>query len=473
MLVCLCDGCRKPLPPEKARPEDMKPGQAVYCDECAAEAARKEQATSSTSCKDCQVAVWNDRLLGAASFDLATNVFCSSCDQNPTRRSSPKKFRCNRCGDIISIDDLRGGKAYAVGEKAFCSTCKRKMPESRPSPVPPPARPATVPVEAAAAPLTPKTPASDDLQIATSATRAVMKSPTRGTGEVRCDMCNKSFKLADLRSGSAQIKDGKVLCPRCLSRLSRRTGKYDAKFVVSLVFIIVVFPLVSAALIVIGFLLVNSSKNPEKEENKNQGSTEKDRPAKSPGSRPGAGSGEQQAPPEDPSKSSKPQPAGVNISPEDMNEIIKNLKEGSEAPPKQPSGPRLKPLPPSAEAGNRAGDPSISVLLDHADPSMRLEGVLRAAASGSDAFAPKLIEKLGDSDPWVRAMSAQALGKLNAQQAGQPLLKLIRDPEKAVRQAAARSLVRVMDIRFKHADDFTAEELDRFIKYLEWLKKKK
>ncbi len=466
MIAYLCDGCGKPLPPDKVRPEDAKPGQRIFCDECSQKSQRDFDAVS---CKDCQVAVWRDGAAGGGVFDLDNNVFCSSCSQNPTKRFSPKKFRCNRCGDVISIEDLKAGRAVAVEEKAYCSTCKRKAPDSqRPAAAPPDAPARAKPPAPAAARID-----ESDPEKSTTATQAAMKSPTRGTGEVRCDLCNKSFRLSDLRSGSAQIKDGKVLCPRCLSRLSKRAGSYDSKFVLSLVFIIIVFPLVSAALIVVGFILVNSSRGTGREDGKGQPDTGS---ASQPEPRlPGVGPVQPVTDPRD-SAGSTPSSAGaVNLSKDDITAILKALKDdGAKPPPGSAPGPRIRTPQPAPKSGDEGAARPVEALLNHADPAQRMEGVLRAAAS-ADARAqiPKLVERLGDTDPFVRAFAAQALGRMKAAEAGQPLLRLIRDSDRQVRYAAARALVQVMDIRFKHADDFSADELDNFIKYLEWLKKKK
>jgi hypothetical protein len=432
------------------------------------------------SCEDCQVAVSHNKVIGRGIFDLENNVFCSSCEKNPTKHFSPKKFRCNRCNDIVTIDHLRSGQAMAVEEKVYCSTCKRKVPASEkagaaapaPAPDPAPQPPAEKPPAAsrAGAPAsrqdrrpTPRAPLPPD-----------RKKQQRITGEVRCDLCNKPFRLSDLRVGSAQIKDGKVLCPRCLTRLSRRSKKYDAKFILSLVFIVIVFPVVSAALIVVGFLLVNAPKD---------GGGESKEEARGP-SVPAPGTREDLHPPErggasdegtTPAAQTPPPPTGFKLSKEDMAEILRNLGAGDDAEGVAPPAGEETTPPPGRKDGTGAPKESaaLSALLDHADPAVRLEAVVRAGIEGSAELVPKLADRLRDADPFVRALAATALGKMKAREASPALLVLIRDREKMVRRAAAWALVKALDLRIKHASDFSDDEIDNFIRYLQWLKKKK
>jgi hypothetical protein len=410
------------------------------------------------------VAVSQSKIIGRGIFDLENNIFCDSCERNPASEFSPKKFRCNRCNDIITIEDLREGRAMAVEEKAYCGTCKRTMAAQPPEPaaVPPP-----TPPSAPSPPAATVRPRASGRSVPRSGTPA--KSPTRGTGEVRCDLCSKSFKLSDLRSGSAQIKDGKVLCPRCMHRLAKRNRKYDTKFVLSLVFIVVVFPLVSAGLIVTLFLFIIDSpkdKAPEKTpdvtspEVRQKGNPSLlDRPGGTPSTSPALPSGAPET--------------GIDLSQGDIAQIMRTLREadGDDAPvsPTRPK-PKLAPVsPPKVDA--KGGD-NLAAALSHPNPAVRMEAIFLAAVAQKTEAVPHLIRCLEDEDPFLRAFAASALGKLKARKAAAAILKRIHDPQATVRQAAARALVSILNIRFRHANDFSRDEMDNFIRYLEWLKKK-
>jgi hypothetical protein len=287
---------------------------------------------------------------------------------------------------------------------------------------------------------------------------------------LECDLCHRAFQLAELRSGRAEIREARVLCPRCIARLDRKRPRFDYRFVAALVFILAVFPVAAGALVHFALTGKAEKRPPEKTSRADIdfGSSETPAPFEGPPVGP---------PPEEPAEIVKPPapppstPAGVpGIAREDLRQIVKNLRDsrsGKSSPgPLPPSldTPRTAPLP--LRAPGEAGE-----MVASDDPSVRLEGVLRIAREGGSADV--LIRALSDKDPFVRSLAATALGQRREKTAIGPLLGLIRDPVFMVRKAASQAFVEATNLRITYAEDFSKEDLERMKKFLEDLLRKK
>jgi hypothetical protein len=286
-------------------------------------------------------------------------------------------------------------------------------------------------------------------------------------------MCHRTFSLEDLRTGRAEIREARVLCPRCIARVDRTKRRVDLRFVGALVFILVIFPAGAAFLIHLAL-----SKDLEGG-NGAEGTEAPGTQAPGPGARtefppspnPGAPTAaEPPAPP--PSPEPPAETAPKTIPPEDIRQILKNLQEerGGSAP--APVPPLLRdPFPGSREPGGPPGAGALPQLLSSPDPAIRLEGVLRIASTegGTDL----LLRALEDKDPYVRSTAAAVLGRRKDPAGVGPLLGLIRDPVFMVRKAASHALVDAANLKFRAMEDLSKKELEFYRRYIEDVLKKK
>jgi HEAT repeat protein len=74
------------------------------------------------------------------------------------------------------------------------------------------------------------------------------------------------------------------------------------------------------------------------------------------------------------------------------------------------------------------------------EPFVRWQAAVALAQQEAGRVFPALTEAMGDADPLRRAAAAEALGKLGGEAAGLELRKALTDPVPSVRLAAARSL---------------------------------
>jgi hypothetical protein len=296
--------------------------------------------------------------------------------------------------------------------------------------------------------------------------------PAAPGSPLECDLCHRAFQLEDLRSGRAEIREARVLCPRCIARLDRKRPRFDYRFVAALVFILAVFPVAAGALVHFAMTGKTEIKKPEgpNKADIDFGTTEKPGPSETPASAPGTENPSGIANPEAPPASPPSEVRG--IAREDLRQIVKNLRE-SRAGASEP-GPLPPALPPSRKAlAPRAprAPGEIGELIASDDPSIRLEGILRIAREGGDSAV--LLRALNDEDPFVRSLAATALGQRREEAAIGPLLGLIRDPVFMVRKAASQALVDAANLRIKFAEDFSKKDLERLKAYLEDLLRKK
>jgi hypothetical protein len=288
-------------------------------------------------------------------------------------------------------------------------------------------------------------------------------------------MCRRAFQLEDLRAGKAEIREARVLCPRCIARLDRKRPRVDYRFIAALAFILIVFP-VSAAFLIHFALSSPSKTQPEKSEESSPnptvedlwggGSPVPDPPAEAPLGEAARG----EVPGRPPVKKDGGTVKGIPRA--DLNQILKNLREGRGGV----GGPPAPPVLDDSHRGSAAPAPleameNVEEMVRSPDPAVRLEGILRLGrAQGGSGL---LIEALSDSDPFVRSLAATALGQRKDENAIAPLLELIRDPVFMVRKAASVALVESANMKIKFAEDFTADELEGLKKYLDELSKKK
>ena len=174
------------------------------------------------------------------------------------------------------------------------------------------------------------------------------------------------------------------------------------------------------------------------------------------------------APPTDPPPAEAGAKNPVGIGADDIRQILRNLSERPKTGGNAVQAPSLEaPAPGSSAPQPVANIEDLRDMSSSSDPAVRLEGVLRTAADGSGTGI--LLRALEDEDPFVRSAAAAALGKRRERSAIGPLLGLIRDPDFMVRKAASLALVDTENIRFKYAEDFSAEELEGLQKYIRGL----
>ncbi|MHC5035770.1 MAG: HEAT repeat domain-containing protein [Planctomycetota bacterium] len=471
MLVYICDNCHTPLQPDEAKKLEFQGG-SILCKSCRAkpEPLHAPSPKPGISCEDCQVAVSQGGVPGGSWGDAA-NVFCSTCEK--LTGLPGKKFRCHDCRSMITIADLREGHAVAVGEKAFCSTCRRRVmtetaarpklysakPKENAFAIPNPPRRATPPPPI---PETRKKPPKS----------AAKGAPAPGS-PLECDLCHRAFTLEELRNGKAEIREGRVLCPRCIARIDRKKSRFDYRFAASLVFILVVFPIASAGLI---FLVLTGTFGSKK-------STQKEPPSEAaplptPPWNPSPETAPEPSPapaPGNPKESPAPNPGGKSvkgIGKADLNQIIKNLRESRGGRSgSNPEPPVLEPFPQSKEPRKPKDYKMLQQMIASPDPAVRMEGILRISSDGEGTEL--LITALKDEDPFVRSLAATTLGHRKDEQAIGALLGLIRDPVFMVRRAASIALVDAANLRIKFAEDFTPEELEKLQDYINRLLEKK
>jgi HEAT repeat protein len=127
---------------------------------------------------------------------------------------------------------------------------------------------------------------------------------------------------------------------------------------------------------------------------------------------------------------------GLTGSPEAIDALVETLGRvevgPSDVSPRVVSGALARFGPDAAEA--------LMPLLSH--PAWRVRGAaafLMGAVQATPA-APRLVERLADTEPDVRAKAAQALGRIGARNALFPLLARLEDPAWLVRMHAVRAL---------------------------------
>jgi hypothetical protein len=480
MLVYLCDECHAPLKPEEAGEPGASAEGRTLCRACrtrrspapALPAAATAPAFPSPACAGCQVAESQDAVPGG-SRGSKSNIFCANCDR--VSATPGTRFRCHACRAVVPLQDIRSGFAVTEGEKVFCSTCKRRL--AAPSPVvptAPPSRPAAPAPREASAPAAPPPPMTIPPSPPTPPPAAVpLPIPESPGGEpLQCDFCHRSFTLEDLRTGKAEIRDARVLCPRCVVRMDRSRRGIDFRFAASLGFVLLVFPVAAAALLILAF----GGKDTERDKTPggtNQGAQRS--PEAPPGTDPSPGRpgrpspGNPAAAPGEPAGSPK-SPAGGSIRGipgEDLDQIIRNLREADRAPARPATPPALEgPASGAPEAGEDAAS-----LFASPDPAVRLEAVLRVANDANGG--PILLKALEDGDAFVRSLAATSLGKRRDTSAIPSLLGLIRDTDLQVRRSASQALLDLAGVRVKPAEDFSSEEIEQLKKYLEKLQDRK
>lgn len=89
---------------------------------------------------------------------------------------------------------------------------------------------------------------------------------------------------------------------------------------------------------------------------------------------------------------------------------------------------------------------NIVAALAKKDNLERWKNVVDLEKFGQPA-AEYLVQALGDEDPWVRYLAADALANIGATNAVDSLISLLRDPEQDVRFAAAAALGKLGDPR--------------------------
>ncbi|GEM_PF-3175157 len=475
MLVFLCDECHAPIDPETARKAQDGAGGPLLCEKCR---TIRAGVSPPPACEDGDVAVSPGTVPGGGLGDRDHPFGASSGKE---RASPGLQYRCHVCHSLVDAEDLKRGRAIAQEEKVFCSTCKRRV--EKPSP---PEAKETEPHPYFLIPDRKTRGAPNDLkaQIPTKTkkkdTAKRASSPAPGA-PLECDLCHRTFTLEDLRSGKAEIRDARVLCPRCISRIDRGKRRFDYRFVASLGFILVVFPLLAALLT---YVALSGDLGDGRGDGDDPGSGGEIAPLGTPdaGETPATPTGDR-APdgetgtdrgPSAPAKPPRRQPpSGIeDIGADDLDQIIRNLETNVPAAPGAREAPSLRDLVSGSGKPRPTGDPEAwREMLDAADPAVRLEGVMRAASGGADSAL--LLEALSDEDPFVRSMAAGALGKRREKDALLPLLKRIRDPDAMVRYAASRAVVEIGDFRIKHAEDFSAEELEGLKKVLDRLIREK
>lgn len=491
MLVYLCDECHGSMSAEEFRDQEAAGHRRHLCARCRARVALPENKPSSKpatppeptpprlsvpDCSGCAVAERQKRIPGASWGDRS-NAFCASCEKVSHMPST--KFRCHMCKSLVELEDIRLGFAETRDEKVFCSTCKRrsKIPPLGTEPPPPEPvvkvgkplknRQGTRTFAAARAADGPPPPVGEPRD------RPPTQSIPRPTGGgLECDLCHRPFNLEELRSGKAEIREARVLCPRCIARIDRRRQHLDIRFVGSLAFILVIFPVTAAILV---YLAVTGGGG---EDAGNIDLRPRDGGAVSPRiPAPGAPSPAPPSPATAPGEKKTPEP----IDPEDnirglpreaLDQIIKNLRDesGAAAPPRV-APPLADPLPGSRGPVAILDPEKARDMLSSADSAVRMEGALRLASNGAGADA--LLEALKDPDPFVRSIAASALGRRRQADAAGPLLALIRDADPGVRKAASLALLDIVNINVRYVEDFSRDELERLKGKLEDILKEK
>lgn len=91
--------------------------------------------------------------------------------------------------------------------------------------------------------------------------------------------------------------------------------------------------------------------------------------------------------------------------------------------------------------------PLLTQKLGSTDPEVRAASVERGAALGVAAVGERVREMLADHDPRVRRAAAAAAGSLGLKHASDRLLELVHDPEPVVRRASLESLLLLREPR--------------------------
>lgn len=104
--------------------------------------------------------------------------------------------------------------------------------------------------------------------------------------------------------------------------------------------------------------------------------------------------------------------------------------------------------------------------LAHEDPIERVAALYGLALSEDPGVAGHLTPLLADTDPYVRALSARILERLEARSAVQPLIDALADPEVVVREASVGALRHITGRQ--HGFDPRGSSGDRYLGARRW-----
>lgn len=119
-----------------------------------------------------------------------------------------------------------------------------------------------------------------------------------------------------------------------------------------------------------------------------------------------------------------------------------------------------------AQIGTETALQGLFLALKHSDPRVRSNAVSAVSLGVFEKiqFISELLIALTDSDQWVRAYAAEALGEIGTQAAITGALSALQDPEPSVRRGAIRGLRKIIEVQVADEISKALTDQDRYVR---------